>query len=155
MTNFLLIAPLITFFSSILVWIMVAGVVFLWIPLGKIGKRVAIKAGIASSLSWILAHIAKLFIEIQRPYIVNGSTALSLFPGMDSSFPSGHTAFAFGMATVIFQKNRKLGIIYLAGSTLIGVARIFGGLHYWPDVLAGAILGVVVGLSVERIGGTQ
>lgn len=142
----------ITFFSSVLVWVMVLGIVFLWKPLGKIERRTAIMAGAASSLSWILAHIVKLFIEIQRPYIVNGSTALSLFPRMDSSFPSGHTAFAFGMATVVFQKNRKLGVVYLVGSTLIGVARIFGGLHYWPDVLAGAILGIVVGMVVARTG---
>lgn len=73
-------------------------------------------------------------------------------PGL-YSFPSGHTMSSFTAATVVFihctaQVYVWLPIAVLA--CLIGFSRIYLRVHYFTDVMCGAIFGVVCGvLSVE------
>ena len=70
---------------------------------------------------------------------------------VDSSFPSGHTAAAaaYGaIAVVIFQRTRNVWIrgvtvvVTIALPIVVGVARMYRGMHFLTDVVAGTILGV-------------
>lgn len=70
----------------------------------------------------------------------------------NQSFPSQHTMFSFFLASLVFfypalAKNRQkiLGLAYLAGATIIGLSRIVVGVHFPADILAGALLGVGIG----------
>lgn len=61
----------------------------------------------------------------------------------DFSFPSDHASIAFVMAIVVFFSWRKFGAILLVLAVLIGLARIFTGVHWPSDVLAGiAVAGI-------------
>ena len=62
------------------------------------------------------------------------------------SFPSGHTSSSFAFATAVFANNKKYGIAAYVLAALIGFSRIYLGVHYCTDVLAGAVLGVVYGV---------
>lgn len=59
-----------------------------------------------------------------------------------SSFPSDTTALLFPLATGIFLLNRRLGILAFILATVAAVARVYSGLHYPTDVMAGAALGI-------------
>lgn len=63
------------------------------------------------------------------------------------SFPSGHTFSAFTVAISITLYNKKLGFILIPFATLVGFSRIFIGAHFFSDVLAGAILGTLLGIG--------
>lgn len=61
------------------------------------------------------------------------------------SFPSGHTSSSFAFATAVFANNKKWGIAAYILAAVIGFSRIYLGVHYCTDVLAGAVLGIVYG----------
>ncbi|MCS6919824.1 MAG: phosphatase PAP2 family protein [Fimbriimonadales bacterium] len=67
-----------------------------------------------------------------------------------NSFPSGHTTTAFALAFWLFMLTRRTryrwwgyGALLLAG--LVGLSRVYRGVHYPSDVLAGALIGVLWG----------
>jgi len=80
-------------------------------------------------------------------------------PGIDptlashwGSFPSDHAALFFALVAVIWQRSRWLGLLAVC-SALFGVLpRLYLGLHYLSDVVAGAMLGMAVVFMAERFG---
>lgn len=87
------------------------------------------------------------FIRL-RPFMTEIVNQLIPYDGAKSSFPSGHASFFFALATVVYLYNKKLGAWFLAAAVLISLARVYVGVHYPSDVLAGAIIGILVGLLV-------
>lgn len=67
------------------------------------------------------------------------------------SFPSGHTAAAFGAAASIYERRGAAeGIPAFALATFVGVARVEAHKHHWYDALAGAAIGTGSGLLLTH-----
>ena len=64
------------------------------------------------------------------------------------SFPSSHTANAFGQAAIWTWRYPKYKWFFIISATVIAFSRISVGVHYPFDVLSGAILGTICGLIV-------
>ena len=67
------------------------------------------------------------------------------------SFPSGHAAGAFMMATLLRHFYPALTIPFYATASVIGVSRVYNGVHYPSDVMAGTALGIAsaqIGLTL-------
>lgn len=63
------------------------------------------------------------------------------------SFPSGHTTQTFGLATILFlwaMRNGmgRFGALAYVWAILVGISRIYRGVHWPSDVLGGALLGI-------------
>jgi undecaprenyl-diphosphatase len=69
-------------------------------------------------------------------------------PPADFSFPSGHTAAAFLTAIQVSHFYPHLLLPSLAVAGIIGLSRIYNGVHYPSDVLAGMVLGI---MSAETV----
>jgi len=97
---------------------------------------------------WIGTSL-KYYFERIRP--CNQIEGIRVLVGCGSSFsmPSNHAvnAFAFAVPFFIFFKN-KIRYTFLAVALLVALSRIYVGVHYLSDVLAGAFLGSVLALSV-------
>jgi len=65
------------------------------------------------------------------------------------SFPSGHAALLF--SSIPFFKNKTLQRIWLIVSCVLVFIRLYFGLHYLGDVIAGALIGYFVPLIVLKI----
>jgi membrane-associated phospholipid phosphatase len=64
-----------------------------------------------------------------------------------TSFPSGHSATAFAAAIVVGAAYPRLRLPLLTLAGLVALSRVYLGMHYWSDVLAGSLLGVAIGLT--------
>lgn len=107
----------------------------------QLQKDAAYMAG-AFILSSVVSNVTKQVVNRKRPY-QEYPFITKLSSGGSSSFPSGHTSAAFTTATSLslyFPKWYVIVPAYLwAGS--VGYTRIYQGVHYPTDVLAGAIVG--------------
>lgn len=126
-----------------LIWIVI-GVLFL-IDKRKRPYGIMILAGLLLGLlvgNGILKHL----VARPRPCWLNPSVQLLVSIPKDYSFPSGHTMSAFIGATIICCYKRSWGILALILAGVIAFSRLYLYVHFPSDVLAGLILGVVIGL---------
>jgi undecaprenyl-diphosphatase len=86
----------------------------------------------------------KFLIQRQRPFLfLEMASKLSKGPGeiLDPSFPSAHAGFSFMMATLLAHWFPRYRILFFLVAAFIGWTRIYLGVHYPTDVIAGALLG--------------
>jgi undecaprenyl-diphosphatase len=98
-----------------------------------------------------LSTALKQLLGRDRPYVDHPLPAPLMTTTLDVSFPSGHAATSFAGATVLaFAWPRWAPALY-ALALLIGASRVYVGVHYPGDVLAGALLGLLVGTAVAML----
>ena len=126
---------------------------FCWIALGLLflllgrRERVWFRRGILV-LSALLADVLlcnvllKPLVNRTRPYEVLDYT-LIVPPMHDASFPSGHTAASFAAATAVYAIRPSWGRAAYAFAVLMGFSRLYLGVHFPLDVLAGAAVGTL------------
>lgn len=126
-------------------YFLIAVLLFLVIKDWKRYFPMASRAVFAAIISrFVITNIIRFLVQRPRPFVDNHVNFL-LPQSIESSFPSGHAAFYFAIATVVYLHNKKLGILFFAGSILMGVARVFGGVHWPSDILTGAAVGIFSG----------
>jgi membrane-associated phospholipid phosphatase len=94
-------------------------------------------------LSTIITQGTKIIVQRNRPFVEHPNLFTDRYDGGGYSFPSGHTSAAFCTATSLslyFPKWYVIAPSYLWAAS-IGWARMYQGVHYPSDVLAGAIVG--------------
>jgi len=77
-----------------------------------------------------------------RPFVQSHINLLFNYNPAEPSFPSGHAAFYFAIATIVYSYNKKTGALFFIASFLISIARVFSGIHWLSDILAGALVGI-------------
>ncbi len=95
----------------------------------------------------IITTIIRFFYHHPRPFDV--LTVKQLIPENDYSFPSGHAAFYFALSMGVCLYNKKLGAAFFVISALMGIARIFAGVHWPADILGGVLIGIVSAIAVN------
>ncbi len=113
----------------------------------KKGARDLVVVVTAAACAWGIAHVIKYLYPHARPSELFGTNVLVL-PDDIQSFPSGHATFFSALATVLYFYHKKLAVLYGLGALLIGFSRIIVGIHWPLDILAGYILGGLIGVVV-------
>ena len=109
-------------------------------------KLTAISSALALSASHIPVHILKEVLPRRRPYVKIEKTKTHENPLQDPSFPSGHTTAIFSVVLPYILYVPHLSIFLIPLAISVGISRIYLGLHYPSDVLAGALLGTLTGV---------
>lgn len=106
---------------------------------------------IAYAIQVPLYMILKRKFKRNRPQDFLNSFQAKIKPSDQFSFPSGHTAAAFVMATQIVLFFPVLSILAIFWALLIGLSRILLGVHFPGDILAGILLGILSALFAGAI----
>ena len=114
-------------------------------------QGVILLAGLAAGV--LVGNVClKNLIARPRPCWLDGSVKLLIPIPTDYSFPSGHTLSSVIGATVLTKTNRRFGWAAIPLAAIIAFSRLYLFVHYPSDILAGAVLGVAIGLAVYRVG---
>ena len=114
------------------------------------------RAGIALLIAYVGVFLLGQFglknlFSRPRPCQIDTAFPLLVSRPSSSSFPSTHSAWAFGGATAIFLQHKKAGIAAYVVAVLIGFSRLYLFLHFPTDVLFGGLMGVALGFAADRI----
>lgn len=100
-----------------------------------------VNAGTYSGLKRV-SHRSRPFVEQNITLRVSPTTASAL--GNNSSFPSGHAANAFMIATLLAEWLRRKRYYLYGMAALVALSRVYLGVHYPSDVLVGGCLGFAI-----------
>ena len=108
-------------------------------------------------ISDLVVESLKLLIMRERPLsVIDDVHTLSWGPFTTAStfsMPSGHASRMFAVAALVaFGTKRSVGASALILAALVGLSRIYLGMHWPTDVLAGALLGVLLAVVMRWIG---
>ena len=125
-----------------IIWIILT-VILLCIPKFR---KYGVTLVIALIIDLLLCNvIIKPIVARIRPYDINTSVKLLITAPTDYSFPSGHTASSFTAVSALYFSKCRLWIYSFVLAALIAFSRLYLYVHYPSDVLAGIILGILIG----------
>jgi undecaprenyl-diphosphatase len=109
------------------------------------GLALVLATALAVSFSDLLGATLKELIERDRPCHILANVKDIANCSNSFSFPSNHAINTFTFATIVTLTYRKFGFLLYTLALLIGYSRVYLGVHYPTDVLAGIICGIVIG----------
>ena len=92
----------------------------------------------------------KFFVQRPRPFHSLDDVRLLMGTHEGFSFPSGHATTSFCLATVVAMRYPKLRWPAYIAAALVALSRPYLGVHYPTDILAGSMLGAVIGYLVTK-----
>lgn len=116
---------------------------------GRAQKVAGLSLLVAMEVSYQLSHGLKALIARPRPSETLADV-VTMFSASDFSMPSGHAVMAFSAAFILSKAYGKWPVFYLL-ATVVAVSRVYAGVHFPSDVLAGAVLGVMTGFVVSKV----
>ena len=129
-------------FSLSMFWLWFSGKT----PSQRMTYQLAALTGIcALSISNVVVWLINSLWNRPRPFLDHPDELNLLFYSpTDPSFPANPVAIGFAVAMAAWTVNRKFGLWLFAAASLYGFSRVYVGVFYPTDVVAGALVGIAV-----------
>lgn len=116
-------------------------------------RRIGVCCAVSMLLGLLVTNLClKNWVARIRPYEAIEGLRLIISPEHSFSFPSGHSTNAFAAGMVLFKMlPRKYGVPTLILAVIIAFSRIYVGVHYPTDVLAGIVIGCMTSILAIMI----
>ena len=134
------------------IWLLAAIILVITKKYRKQG--ILILAGLAASV--LIGNVLlKPLIARPRPCWIDTGVQLLVANPTDYSFPSGHTLSSVISAVILAKTDRRFGYAAIPLAVLIAFSRLYLFVHFPSDVLAAAVMGVIIGEMIFRFGGAM
>jgi undecaprenyl-diphosphatase len=142
--------PLMRFLAQDAEYFFYLGVVVYWFTRTQPNRRMIAEALISACIGLGFSGLLGHFFYRDRPFVTHTVIQLIKHPA-NASFPSDHAIGAFVIATTIWLFRKRDGQVWLALAACIAFSRIWTGVHYPSDVIAGAIIGIAAAASIHQL----
>ncbi len=105
-----------------------------------------LKALLIPAFVFLFVSALRSLLNSKRPYEIYNIKPIVKKETCGKSFPSRHTASVFIITMAFLSTNSWIGIICLIFGVLIGLSRIFYGVHFIRDVVSAVFLSITVGI---------
>jgi undecaprenyl-diphosphatase len=113
----------------------------------RLERRIgAVMATAAGGVALLLVQPIANAVDRSRPFVAHPHSELLVSHARDAGFPSDHATGAFAMAMALWLYDRTIGAICFVLAAIVAFARVYVGVHYPSDVVAGALIGMAVAL---------
>jgi undecaprenyl-diphosphatase len=142
----------ITFVSSEILLFVILTSLFLWTE----RKRIWIlPLWFSLVLSVLVSFVLKIWIQRPRPF---QEGLISILPSLNNpnfvtwnfSFPSFQTLFVFAAVPILNKEFPRMKYFWFSLAGLVGISRIYFGLHFPSDVFAGGVIGYLIGHMIVK-----
>jgi undecaprenyl-diphosphatase len=143
--------PFFVFIAEYMIFFLALAVLMFLFSRGNKNRIMVICAFIALFISEILAKIAGQFHSNYQPFAELPNVNKLVEKAVNNSFPSDHTIIFFSFCITFWLFKRGWGLLWGILAVLVGISRIWVGVHYPADVLVGAIISIVSAMIVYKI----
>jgi len=143
----------VAFASNVLIIFFFLTTIFLW---HERKRRWIFPLWLSCLLSFLISLLLKIIVRRIRPFEQNIVTALRIlfytlqnsFSTWNFSFPSFQAVLVFSALPILNKEYPKFKYIWLIFALLVAFSRVYFGVHYLSDVLGGAIVGYLIGMTM-------
>jgi undecaprenyl-diphosphatase len=115
-----------------------------------LGVAGAVWAGGAAVVALGIAQVVNAIVDRPRPYVTLADVHVLISRTTDSTFPSDHSTAVGAVAVGLWFVNRRIGMVAVVAALFMAFTRVYVGVHYPLDVLAGLALGGGVAAAGHR-----
>ncbi len=146
----------VTFASNVFITFFFLTTLFLW---NEHKRRWILPLWFASFFSVITSYLLKIWIHRPRPFQAGHVAVLNIafnfmrnnFNTWNFSFPSFQAMLVFSAVPLLNKEFKKFRYIWFIFACFVALSRVYFGVHYLSDVMAGAVIGYLIGMVVVII----
>lgn len=132
------------------------GIIWIALTVGLLISKKYRRLGITMTIGLLVCLgvgnlLLKPLIARDRPFIADPAIMLAISPPSGYSFPSGHSFSSFVSASILAKYSRKAAAFAVPTAVLIAFSRLYFCVHFPTDVICGAALGIIAGLTIYRL----
>lgn len=126
-------------------------IILYWFTKSKKNKIMILSAAVAFILAEIIGDLAGKLHQNHQPFAELANVNQLIEKAVDNSFPSDHTILFFSFCVTFWLFKRGWSFLWILLACLVGISRIWVGVHYPFDVLVGAMISIFTAWIAYRI----